>query len=128
LTEISRISEITRNTLSLETQSLELLRVFINKRFEQIVHLIHQSNGKVVLTGVGKSGIGAMKIADNISQLKASDLMTKNPICIDQNLLAFEALKMMQNKKINHLVITGKGNIYKGIVHVLNLIKEGLDG
>ena len=53
--------------------------------------------------------------------------MTKNPICVNENLLAFEALKIMQNKKINHLVVTGEGNMYKGIVHILDFIKEGLD-
>lgn len=65
---------------------------------------------------------------ENISELKASDVMTKNPIMVDKNLLAIEALKLMQTKKINHLVVMGEGNAYLGIVHILDFIKEGLNG
>ena len=35
--------------------------------FEQIVQLIHHSEEKIVVTGVGKSGIIAMKIAATLS-------------------------------------------------------------
>jgi hypothetical protein len=34
----------------------------------------------------------------------------------------------MQSKKINHLVILNKDNTYRGIVHILDFIKEGLNG
>lgn len=65
---------------------------------------------------------------ESINGLIAENLMTKNPICIDHNTLAFEALRLMKTKKINHLVILENGETYKGIVHILNFIKEGLDG
>ena len=69
-----------------------------------------------------------LQINENISELKASDAMTKNPICINENMLANDAMKLMQNKKINHLILVDKGGIYLGIVHVLEFIKEGLNG
>ena len=65
---------------------------------------------------------------ENISGLKAIEVMTQNPISANENLLAFEALKLMQSKKINHLVILNKDNTYRGIVHILDFIKEGLNG
>lgn len=65
---------------------------------------------------------------ENINGLIAENLMTKNPICIDHDFLAFEALRLMQTKKINHLVILENGKTYRGIVHILDFIKEGLDG
>jgi arabinose-5-phosphate isomerase len=65
---------------------------------------------------------------ESINGLIAENLMTKNPICIDHNTLAFDALRLMKTKKINHLVILENGETYKGIVHILNFIKEGLDG
>ena len=65
---------------------------------------------------------------ENISGLKAIEVMTQNPISANENLLAFEALKLMQSKKINHLVILNKNNTYRGIVHILDFIKEGLNG
>lgn len=64
----------------------------------------------------------------SISGISAQHMMTKTPVQINENFLAFEALKMMKSRKINHLVVTGTGNKYLGIVHILDLIKEGLDG
>ena len=65
---------------------------------------------------------------EKINGLKAFEVMTQNPISVNENFLAFEALKLMQAKKINHLVVFGKGNVYLGIVHILDFIKEGLNG
>ena len=42
-------------------------------------------------------------------------------------MLAYDAIKLMQNKKINHLVVVDEEGFYIGIVHVLEFIKEGLD-
>ena len=69
-----------------------------------------------------------LQINENISEFKASDAMTKNPICINENMLANDAMKLMQKKKINHLILVDKGGIYLGIVHVLEFIKQGLNG
>ena len=65
---------------------------------------------------------------EKITGLKAADIMTKNPISVDENLLALEALKLMQTKKINHLVVMGGNHTYLGIVHILDFINEGLNG
>jgi len=64
----------------------------------------------------------------DISTFIASDVMTQQPCCVDSDVLAFEAMKMMQTKKINHLVIVDTDGNYKGIVHILDFIKEGLNG
>tara|TARA_A100000164_G_scaffold316815_1_gene297071 strand:- start:3532 stop:4503 length:972 start_codon:yes stop_codon:yes gene_type:complete len=69
-----------------------------------------------------------LQINENISGFKASDAMTKNPICVEENMLANDAMKLMQNKKINHLIVLDKRQTYIGIVHVLEFIKEGLNG
>ena len=69
-----------------------------------------------------------LQINENISGFKASDAMTKNPICVEENMLANDAMKLMRNKKINHLIVLDKRQTYLGIVHVLEFIKEGLNG
>ncbi len=69
-----------------------------------------------------------LQINENISGFKASDAMTKNPICVEENMLANDAMKLMQNNKINHLIVLDKRQTYIGIVHVLEFIKEGLNG
>ena len=64
---------------------------------------------------------------DNISELNADQFMTKNPKCVRDNLMAIDALYLMQNKKINHLIIIDHKDSYVGITHILDFINEGLN-
>lgn len=65
---------------------------------------------------------------ENIGGLVASEIMTENPITVVEDMLALEGLKLMQAKKINHLIVLGKNKSYKGMVNILDFIKEGLNG
>ncbi len=62
---------------------------------------------------------------DNISGLKASDIMTTNPKTIGTEVLAVKALKEMQDKGISQLLAVD-GDAYVGVVHLHNLINEGI--
>lgn len=62
---------------------------------------------------------------EDISEVKAKDIMTKNPLTIQANALAVKALEMMREKSITQLMVTEKG-IYVGVVHLHDLIREGL--
>ncbi len=62
---------------------------------------------------------------DNISGLIAKDIMTSNPKTIPVDVLAIEALELMQNRGISQLLgVDGKK--YSGVVHLHNLINEGI--
>lgn len=61
----------------------------------------------------------------NISQIKAEEIMTKNPLVINYNMMAIDALKLMKSKKISHLIVE-QNNKYYGIIHIQNIIKEGI--
>lgn len=50
-------------TIQLEAESIEGLKAFINKDFENALKGIYESAGRVVVSGVGKSAIVAQKIA-----------------------------------------------------------------
>ncbi|WP_411031495.1 SIS domain-containing protein [Spongiimicrobium sp. 3-5] len=62
---------------------------------------------------------------DNISGLTAKDMMTADPKTIDEDMLAVKALEIMQEKGISQLLAV-KGTTYKGVVHLHNLINEGI--
>ena len=64
---------------------------------------------------------------DKISELTAEQLMTIDPVCVRENLMAIDGLYFMQNKKINHLIITDENDSYVGITHILDFINEGLN-
>ncbi len=58
---------------------------------------------------------------------KAMDYATKEPLYIDDDeILASEALVLIENKKIQLLVITDKEKHIKGVLHLHTLIEKGI--
>ncbi len=49
-------------TISLQATSVEQLKQYINDDFLQVVELIHEAKGRVVITGIGKSAVIAQKM------------------------------------------------------------------
>jgi arabinose-5-phosphate isomerase len=62
---------------------------------------------------------------DNINGLTAKDIMTLNPKTIETDVLAIKALELMQEKGISQ-VLAVEGKKYIGVVHLHNLINEGI--
>ena len=60
-----------------------------------------------------------------ISNLVAGDIMSIKPQIIDFEIKAVDALKIMKNNKISQLIVT-KENKYYGVLHIQNIIKEGI--
>lgn len=56
------IKQIALNSIDLEANSIAGLRSFINEDFEKAVMAIRESQGRVVVSGIGKSAIIAQKI------------------------------------------------------------------
>jgi len=79
------------------------------------------------IVGVITDGDLRRTLLDNqeISSLKAKDIMSINPQVIDLEVKAAEALETMKSNKISQLIVT-KDSEYYGILHIQNLIKEGI--
>ena len=63
--------------------------------------------------------------SQDISKVKANEIMSKNPKIINKNALATEALLIMKTNKISQLIVAEK-NKYAGVLHIQSLIKEGI--
>ncbi len=61
----------------------------------------------------------------NIEKVKARDIMTSNPKTIEKDELAAKALEIMQRIEISQMPVMDNGK-YIGIVHIHDLLKEGL--
>jgi arabinose-5-phosphate isomerase len=61
----------------------------------------------------------------SINTVTAKDIMTTKPKTIAPDALAVDALDVMRTHEITQLVVTEEGK-YKGIIHLQDLIKEGL--
>ena len=66
---------------------------------------------------------------ENLFNLSAKEIMTKNPISIDKDSLAVKALSLMNEKKITSLCVHNKKNKYKtiGILHIHTLLKSSIN-
>ncbi len=62
---------------------------------------------------------------DNISHLKASDIMNKTPKNMDAEELAVNAMKLLEQFNISQLIVTENGK-YHGFIHLHDLLKEGI--
>jgi arabinose-5-phosphate isomerase len=52
---------------------------------------------------------------------------TKNPQYIDNaEILASDAIKIVENKKLQHLVVTDKERVIKGVLHIHDLVEAGI--
>jgi arabinose-5-phosphate isomerase len=63
---------------------------------------------------------------DNIGTLIAKDIMSNNPITVDPEILATDVLKTLKTKGIGQLIVQDSSGVYLGMVHILDLIKEGM--
>lgn len=61
----------------------------------------------------------------NLENIKAIDIMSKNPKSIEFDELALHALEMMKKNNITQLLVT-KEQQYFGIVHLHDLLQEGI--
>lgn len=59
---IDKIIELGKSTLIIEAEAVKNLQQYINSDFAACVKLIHESKGRVIVTGIGKSAIIAQKI------------------------------------------------------------------
>jgi len=62
---------------------------------------------------------------DDFSKLVASDIMTKDPLTINNNELVVNALALMRENNITQLPVIKKGK-YIGVIHIHDIIKEGI--
>ena len=61
-----------------------------------------------------------------IDSLIAKDIMGKKPKTIHHDAMAVEALERLENNSITQILVTDSENKYIGVVHLHDLIKEGI--
>ena len=61
-----------------------------------------------------------------IDELTAEDIMSKNPKTINVDAMAVKALETLENNSITQILVTDNDDNYVGVVHLHDLIKEGI--
>ncbi|MGO2103236.1 MAG: KpsF/GutQ family sugar-phosphate isomerase [Psychroflexus halocasei] len=66
-----------------------------------------------------------LKNNTDVSQLKAKDIMSKNPKTISNDAMAIDAMEILETNDISQVISEENGK-YAGVVHIHNLVKEGI--
>ncbi|MEO0066339.1 MAG: hypothetical protein RI983_1665 [Bacteroidota bacterium] len=61
------IQNIALQTIDIEMASIQGLKEFINEDFKKIIQAIHQTKGRLIVSGIGKSAIVAQKIVATLN-------------------------------------------------------------
>lgn len=61
-----------------------------------------------------------------LNNIKAEDILTKNPKTIFADQLAVVALEVLRSNDISQLLVVNKQNQYMGMLHLHDLVKEGI--
>ncbi|MBM4168895.1 MAG: KpsF/GutQ family sugar-phosphate isomerase [Ignavibacteria bacterium] len=86
-------------------------------------------NGGGTLEGIITDGDlrRLLQRTQNISNLRASEAMTKHPKTISGSMLAADALREMETYNITQLIVLDESRKPVGIVHLHDLVKAGLN-
>lgn len=120
-----------------------------NKNMEQI-SIKKEEKIKTVLWVITKNRLGAVTVIDkegklvglvsdgdirrgiekneNIMSMIAEDIMTDKPISVKEDVLAVDAFKLMQKKKISVLPITNSEDKLIGVVSFYDIVESGITG
>jgi arabinose-5-phosphate isomerase len=69
---------------------------------------------------------GIEKWGKDFFDMKAGDVMTKNPRSISEDELAAKALGIMEKLAITALIVTGNNDRLTGVIHIHDILKKGI--
>jgi len=122
-----RVSELTaRNEkpqVSIDASIKDVIIEISNKRLG-VTAVIDNNNNIVGIITDGDLRRMLVK-TENISNLTAKDIMSAHPKTINNNAMAVEALALLEENNISQ-VLTEENGTYQGVVHLHDLIKEGI--
>tara|TARA_A100001011_G_scaffold358901_1_gene404992 strand:- start:6101 stop:7081 length:981 start_codon:yes stop_codon:yes gene_type:complete len=133
-------------SLSIKLKTVEDLML----KKDKIPFINDNSNMKVALMRITKNGLGTLIIKNsknntigiltdgdikrlsnvntNFQEIKIKNVMKKGPVSIDKNLLAAQALSIMNSKKITSLCVHNKGKKNKtiGFIHIHDILNANI--
>jgi arabinose-5-phosphate isomerase len=80
------------------------------------------------LAGIITDGDLRRRMSDttNVLELRAADVMTRNPVTIRRSLLAAQALHLMEQRKITSLIVANEDGAVEGVLHLHDLWRTEL--
>ena len=130
-TQLKTVEDImlTGNAIPFINENLKMkkaLKILSSKKLGFLIVIDKKKITKGIITDGELRRFNQKK--QNLHNLFAKEIMTKNPISIDKNELAVKALSLMNNKKITSLCVYNKKNKSKtiGVLHIHNILQSNI--
>ncbi|RPE13623.1 KpsF/GutQ family sugar-phosphate isomerase [Chitinophaga lutea] len=119
--DLSRLHQVPKVMLD---STLRTVIVEISSKMLGVTGVVNEAGG---LEGIITDGDLRRMLEKNMdaSGVKAADIMSRNPKTIQHDELAVNALELMREYDITQLLVM-KGDQYHGIIHLHDLIREGI--
>ncbi len=114
-----------KTQVSLSTPLRDTLMEITSKRLGCTVVAEEDNILGIITDGDLRRMLNNKNIIDTQTQT-AEQIMTKNPKTITADAFAVEAFTIMQQHHITQLIVTDENNKYLGIIHIHDLITEGI--
>ncbi|MCZ2222942.1 MAG: KpsF/GutQ family sugar-phosphate isomerase [Chitinophagales bacterium] len=122
-----RVDDLYKNNLKPQVNENAQLKDVIIEITEKRLGVTAVLNSKNELIGIITDGDlrRMLEKNENFIQLTAKDIATKNPKTINPNTMAVQAMEILREHNISHILVT-ENNQYLGVLHVHDLINEGI--
>ena len=114
--KISQINKIAKQVLLVESNAIKSLADHLGDNFEKAVKLIMKTEGKLVISGIGKSGIIAAKIAASFTSTGKQSVFL-NPVDASHGDLG------IISKNDLHLILSNSGETHE-LTDLINFAKK----
>lgn len=122
-----RVEDLSKNNQKPQVKKDTPIREVIVEISEKMLGVTAVTEDNKIVGVITDGDLRRMLInMDDISKLKAEDIMSKNPKSILKDAMAVNALEIMENNDITQLLVVDKNQNYDGVVHIHNLTKEGI--
>jgi arabinose-5-phosphate isomerase len=122
-----RVSDLVKNNETpqvLENETIAKVIIEISEKRLGVTAVIKDDK----ITGIITDGDIRRMLSKTtkIDDFVAKDIMGKNPKTIHKDAMAIEALETLENNSITQILVTNDTGNYAGVVHLHDLIKEGI--
>jgi D-arabinose 5-phosphate isomerase GutQ len=111
----NKVKEISNQVIDIQIDAIKKLKGSIDADFEKIIQHLSKIEGRIIITGIGKSAIIGMKISSTLNSTGSPSIFMHGS----------DALQIMNDNKITNLIVTKK-NKYIGMLHIHDIINAGL--
>lgn len=122
-----RVSDLIANNESPKVNKTSSISEVIVEISEKRLGVTAVINNNIIVGIITDGDIRRMlSKSTEISNLSAKDIMSKEPKTISVDAMAIDALETMEKNDITQILVTDANKKYLGVVHLHDLIKEGI--